>query len=119
MTRKPQRPPLHDGAVSIYRVDNGAENGAMPLDHPVLLGSLHYHRRTVGIQRAYLAKQAESKIDLLLRCPYRKEVRAMDVAVPTIDGQQYRIAMIQVPEDIAPPVMDLTLERLEVDYDLS
>ena len=57
-------------------------------------------------------------LDLLLRCPCRPEVSTQDVAVPTLDGRQYRITLVQVPEDIHPPVMDLTLERLERDYDM-
>lgn len=81
-------------------------------------GKLRFHRRTVGVQRQYLAAQAHAKVDYLLRCPYVPAITVLDVAVPTIDNKQYRITAIQVPEDIRPPVMDLTLERLEADYDL-
>ncbi len=118
MQSKQAAPPFDDGAVTIYRVSNGAAPGDMPAEKPIRLGVLHYHRRTIGVQRRYLALQAQAKLDLLLRCPYRIEVSAQDVAVPTLDGHQYRITDIQVPEDIQPPVMDLTLERLEADYAL-
>ncbi len=118
MKPQPQKTPLHDGAVSIYRIGDPSQNGDMPAKTLTLLGTLHYHRRTIGIQRAYLALQSNAKIDLLLRCPYREEVKAKDIAVPTLDGKQYKIMMVQVPEDIKPTMMDLTLERLETDYDL-
>lgn len=81
--------------------------------------ALRYQRRTVGIKRHYAALTAGVRADLLLRVPYRPEVSAQDVAVPTPDGKQYRITLVQVPEDVVPPVMDLTLQRLERDYDLS
>lgn len=110
---------LNDGQVVIYAVENAAEPGMMPRDHLVKKGVLRYKRRTVGIQRYYTAAQANAKVDLLLRVPYVGEVEANDVAVPTLDGKQYRVSLVQVIEDEMPPVMDLTLERLEVEYDFA
>ena len=109
----------HDGLVTVYRVENQAAPGDKPVERLVRKGVLRYQRRTVGIQRHYAAMNAGARVDLLLRVPYRPEVSAQDVAVPTLDGKQYRITLVQVPEDMTPPVMDLTLERLERDYDLS
>jgi hypothetical protein len=40
------------------------------------------------------------------------------VAIPN-DGKQYRIIQVQYPEDMEPPVMDLTLEELLQDYDIA
>lgn len=110
---------FNDGTVTIYAVENSAGPGNLPEAALVRKGTLRYQRRTVGIRRHYAALTAGAKVDLLLRVPYRPEVSAQDVAVPTLDGKQYRITFVQVPEDVAPPVMDLTLERLEMDYDLS
>ena len=110
---------FHDGLVTVYRVENQAAPGDKPVERLVRKGVLRYQRRTVGIQRHYAAMNAGARVDLLLRVPYRPEVSAQDVAVPTLDGKQYRITLVQVPEDMTPPVMDLTLERLERDYDLS
>lgn len=114
----PAAQPLNDGLVTIYTVTDSAAAGSAPKEAITKKVLLRYHRRTVGIQRQYLAMQANARVDLLLRCPYRPEVSTLDVAVPTLDSRQYRITAVQVPEDIRPPMMDLTLERLEVDYDL-
>ena len=109
---------FNDGIVTIYAVENSAAPGRMPESVLIRKGTLRYKRRTVGIKRHYAAMNAGAKVDLLLRVPYGPEVSAQDVAVPAPDGKQYRITLVQVPEDAAPRVMDLTLERLERDYDL-
>lgn len=113
-----QAPPLCDGLVSIYREENTAAPGDAPKVKPVKKGVLRYRRRTVGLNRYYTAGQANVRVDLLLRVPWMREVSVQDIAVPTLDGKPYRITLIQVPEDIAPPVMDLQLERLAGKYDL-
>lgn len=110
---------FNDGWADIYRVENRALPGRKPEEHLLPKGRLRYKRRTIGIERHYAALGAGARVDLLLRVPYRPEVSAQDVAVPVPDGRQYRITLVQVPEDMVPPVMDLTLERLEKNYDLS
>lgn len=128
---------FHDGLVTIYRVENRAAPGDKPVERLVKKAVLRYARRTVGVRRHYAAMNAGARVDLLLRVPFRPEVSPQDVAVPTLDGKQYRITLVQVPEDAAGSrhwaggpttarggasaahVMDLTLERLERDYDLS
>lgn len=110
---------FNDGLVTIYRVENRAAPGDKPVERLVRKTVLRYQRRTVGIKRHYAAMNAGARVDLLLRVPFRPEVSPQDVAVPTLDGRQYRITLVQVPEDVTPPIMDLTLERLERDYDLS
>ena len=110
---------FNDGMIVVYAVENRAAPGEKPKDALFKRGTLRYQRRTVGIQRHYAAMNAGARVDLLLRVPYRRSVSTQDVAVPTLDGKQYRITLIQVPEDVVPPVMDLTLERLERDYELS
>lgn len=109
---------FNDGLVTIYRVENQAAPGNKPVERLVEKAALRYTRRTVGIRRHYAALSAGARVDLLLRTWYRSDVSPQDVAVPTQDGRQYRITLVQVPEDVAPPVMDLTLERLERDYEL-
>ncbi len=110
---------FNDGLVTVYRVENQAAPGDKPVERLVRKVVLRYRRRTVGIQRHYAALNAGAKVDLLLRVPFHRSVSAQDVAVPTADGRQYRITLVQAPEDVTPPVMDLTLERLERNYDLS
>lgn len=112
------KPQTHnDGIVKIYRVDNIAQPGNKPQEGLVLKHALRYKERTVGITRVRLALQTGAEISYVLRCPRLRDVSPQDVAIPN-DGRQYRITMVQYPEDINPPVMDLELERLEHDYEM-
>ena len=107
-----------DGVVNIYKVSNLALPGDMPREGLVLQQTLRYHERTVGITRKYAALQSNKEVNFVIRCP---EVRAVetDYIAVLVDGKQYRISWIQYPEDIDPPVMDMTLERLSDFYDIS
>jgi hypothetical protein len=99
---------FNDGIVCIYDLAD---------DVLTLKRSLRYHERTVGLSRHYTAKQSQVKIAYVLRCPRLRDVSAQDIAIPN-DGKQYRIEQIQYPEDIEPPVMDLTLSELLAVYDI-
>lgn len=110
------RQTFNDGILKVYRVTNGGVEGGKPVETLTLKESLRYHRRTVGLNRYYTAMQANQRVDAVLRCPLRPAVSVQDIVVT--GGKQYRVTLIQLPEDIVPPVMDLTLTRLEQDYDL-
>lgn len=109
---------LNDGIVEIFTVENAAENGDTPIE--TLAGNPHerlrYAERTVGVTRHYAAMQAKERVDLLIRVPFRPGVSTDDVAIPTRDGKQYRITLIQKIEKTLPAMMDLTLRRLEHEY---
>ncbi len=105
-----------DGLLRVYRLENIAPPGEYPEDGLTLLYTLPYRERTVGVQRHWLAAEAKVKISHLLRCPrppdtptHKRAISTADV-VQLRDGLQYAIRQIQYPEDILPPVMDLTLE---------
>ena len=112
---------FNDGIVRIYKIENTASPGNKPVESPVLKKTLRYHERTVGVTRYYQALKDDVKVDLVLRCPKVRGIseRKKDilVAVPE-DGLQYKVGQVQYPEDITPPVMDLSLERLGTDYDI-
>ena len=109
---------FNDGLVSVYDTQNLAAAGDTPEEtlEAVPKIKLRYHRRTVGVKRHYEAMQASERVDLLIRVPYRPTVTTGDIAIPTDDGKQYRITLIQRIEGISPPVMDLTLRRVEHEY---
>lgn len=115
MLKKTQN--FNDGVVRICEIENVAEPGKMPVELLLLKRKLRYKERMVGLKRFYEAKQANVNVKYVLRCPRLRDVSAQDVAVPN-DGKQYRIVQIQYPEDIDPPVMDITLEELTQHYDL-
>ena len=105
-----------DGLVRLYTVENAAAPGDKPREQLALRHSLRYEERTVGVTRHYAAMQANDRVDLVLRCQ-RVPTSALDVAIPN-DGKQYRITLIQHPAGVEPSSMDLTLRRLEMDYEL-
>ena len=104
--------------MKVYGVTNSAANGSKPVEALKLKHTLRYHERTVGLTRYYEALQANVKVQYVLRCPRLIGVSTQDVAVPN-DGKQYRIVQVQYPEDVQPPVMDLTLEEVAATYDIS
>ena len=116
MPKKTQN--YNDGVVSIYAVSDMGVNGSMPAETLTLKHMLRYHERTVGLNRFYTAKQTNVEVKYVLRCPRLRDVSAQDIAIPN-DRKQYRIIQVQYPEDIDPPVMDLTLEELLQDYDIT
>lgn len=103
-----------DGLVTICRLVDLAKPGDRPKEGLAPKETLRFHRRTVGMKRYYTAMQANQQVDAVIRCPFRDTVTAQDVAV--LEGKQYRVTLVQRPEGIAPPVMDLTLSRLERNY---
>jgi len=109
---------FNDGMVHIFSVSNAAENGKRPVKQLQKKHELCYDERTVGVTRLYAAKQANAQIAYLLRCPRLREVSTQDRAIPN-DGRQYQITAIQYPEDVVPPCMDITLERVTEDYDIT
>ncbi|MBR2132903.1 MAG: hypothetical protein IJ955_10305 [Oscillospiraceae bacterium] len=109
---------LNDGVVRIYGTSNSAPAGKAPvyvLD-ATSKEMLRYQQRTVGVKRHYEALQARERVDLLIRVLCRPTISVHDIAVPTLDGKQYEITLIQRIEGSVPPVMDLTLRRLEREY---
>lgn len=121
--QKIQLQTFNDGIVNIYSVGNTAPFGGMPKDGLKLkVRSLRYKERTVGMNRYWAAMQSSVKVDMVIRVPYTPirmmAISTQDIVIPT-DGEQYRIVQIQKPEDIYPPVMDLSLERLVQKYDIA
>lgn len=107
----------NDGMVEICAVSDGARPGYQPVEQLRFKARLRYEERTLGIQRAYLAKQAQTEVERVLRTPRVKGVGPRDVAV-TEDGRQYRVDLVQSVNGVYPPSVDLTLARLEQEGDL-
>ena len=113
---------FNDGEVNIYRVENTALPGDMPVNGLVLKQTLRYRERTVGFNRYYVALHEDVKVDYVIRCPEVRGLseKATDILVAIlIDGYQYTVKHTQYIEDAQPPSMDLTLERAGADYAVS
>ena len=108
---------FNDGIVNIYSVGNVAEPGNKPKDGlTIKVSNLRYEERTVGMSRFWTAKQEQAQISQLVRVQRIDSVTTHDVVI--LNGQQYDIKQFQYIQDIEPPCMDLSLERLEVAYEI-
>ena len=114
MWKAPNRPrheisqTFNDGIVQIYTAENRADPGYQPVEELRLKISLRYEERRLGIQRDYLARQNQVRIERVLRVQRAGDVSNQDVAI-TEDGQRYRIDLVQVVEGVYPPSVDLSL----------
>lgn len=106
---------FNDGVLKIYSVKDSSSSGNMPVETITLKNALRYKERTVGFKRFLTALQQNIRVEYVLRCPRIRGVTTQDVAIP-IDNVQYRIVQVQYPEDVDPPVMDLTLEEVTTSY---
>ena len=108
----------NDGLVQSFSVTNAAAPGRMPVEQLTPKIKLRYEERSLGLQRYYSGKQNQVEVERVIRTPRRREVSSQDVAV-TEDGTQYRIDLVQPVKDTYPPSMDLTLSRIDQNYDVS
>lgn len=108
-----------DGLLRICRLENVSVKGRMPQEQLVTRCSEYYERRTVGVTRYYAALGADKQVDMVLRIWRNTSITIKDYAVLE-DSSQYRIVFIQeLLNDDGLEVMDLTLEALEKNYDLT
>ena len=110
---------MDDGVCRIYTVTDSAENGEMP--NPTLheYGDYEwaFEDRMISYSRQYAAMGADQQIDRIIRI-WRTPVRIGDVVV--IGDEQYRIDNVQPTlDDDSLKVTDLTLRRLEANYDIA
>ena len=110
---------MDSGTCRIYTVTDAAENGEMP--NPTLheYGDYEwsFEDRMISYSRQYAAMGVDQQIDRIIRI-WRTPVRIGDVVV--IDGEQYRIDNVQPTlDDDSLQVVDLTLRRLEGNYDIA
>ena len=110
---------MDSGTCRIYTVTDAAENGEMP--NPTLheYGDYEwsFEDRMISYSRQYAAMGVDQQIDRIIRI-WRTPVRIGDVVV--IDTEQYRIDNVQPTlDDDSLQVTDLTLRRLEANYDIT
>ena len=110
---------MDSGTCRIYTVTDAAGNGEMP--NPTLheYGDYEwsFEDRMISYSRQYAAMGADQQIDRIIRI-WRTPVRIGDVVV--IESEQYRIDNVQPTlDDDSLRVVDLTLRRLEENYDIT
>lgn len=104
-----------DGIVEIYTVGNIAPAGYPPQEGLTFKQKLRFNEKTLGLQRLNAALQMNVNISRVINCPYLDDISTQDIAV--IRGKQYKVTIIQKVMD-RPPTMDLSLQRLEGDYEI-
>lgn len=110
---------IYDKKLILYSLQNTAAKGMMPKEQLVKIGEEYYGSRVIGYNRQYAALGADQRIDELVRIWRNNQVRANHYAVLE-DGLQYRINFVQHPlDDDGLEVTDLTLVRLEENYDVA
>ena len=104
------------GILTLYSLQNTADEGDMPAEKLVPIGTAYYAERTVGYNRIYAARGANEEVDTVVRC-YNTDIPYSAKYVILEDGQQYQITVKQkiVDEDAT----DLTLVRMEDYYDVT
>lgn len=110
---------IYDKKLILYSLQNTAAKGLMPKEQLVKTGEEYYGSRVIGYNRQYAALGADQRIDELVRIWRNNQVRANHYAVLE-DGLQYRINFVQhLLDDDGLEVTDLTLVRLEENYDVA
>jgi hypothetical protein len=108
---------FNDGILHIYSVENIAESGNLPKDRlKAKISNLRYSERVVGMVRYWTAFQNQIQINQMVRTQRIDSVNVHDVAV--LNGKYYDIVQIQYVQDVEPACMDLSLERLETEYEI-
>lgn len=111
---------LDRGIAAIVRREDGANKGDRPGAHTVEVYRSPYAERTVGMSRFYTAKQANDRVDMLVRLlkpdDPKTVIHADDMCVLSHDGMTYRITQVQHirDEDAGQECIDLSLERIGV-----
>ena len=109
-----------DGVVKIYSLSDASQPGAMPIPklspQPIL--TLRYQEQRLGITRYYNALQNQIQIERVIRVPRAGVITNQNVAI-TEDERQYGIEMVQSVLDAYPPSVDITLSKIEQEYEVA
>lgn len=125
-----------DGVLFICDLLNTAQNGDMPKEQLVKISKHWFEIRTIGANRAYLAKGVNEQLDMLVRIELNNNVRIGQYCMLG-NGDQYRITLVSSGEDAnertkqvdkyyyrQPAIVglkytELSLTRLESNYDVA
>lgn len=121
--RAPHRPDneitqeMNSGVVKIYSVEDSAQPGYQPKPSLTLKLTLRYEEQRLGINRLYLSRQNQAEIEKVIRVPRQDSISNQDVAILE-SGSQYSIDYTQTVQDVYPPCLDLSLVKIEQDYEV-
>ena len=113
--KKTQLQTFNDGIVWIYKLADVSQPGFKPMFKPSLYKKLPFRYKTIGVRRNYEAMQAGVRLDEMISIPQDRKISSQDIAV--IEGVQYDIKQAQAINNTSPRTSDLSLQRLEENYD--
>ena len=101
-----------DGILTIYKVENTAHPGQMPVEGLTEKDRYYYGFDTLGINRFYTALQAQQQIEAVVNVPGWGDIAATDICALD-NGDQFRIVMRQPTlDDNGLRITKLSLERI-------
>ena len=109
---------LNSGVVYIYSMEDSAQPGYQPKPSLSLKLILRYEEQRLGINRLYLSRQNQAEIKKVIRVPRQDSISNQDVAILE-NGSQYSIDYTQTVQDVYPPCLDLSLVKVEQNYEVS
>lgn len=110
---------LDSGVLRICTLKQIGQNGKMPKQQLVPGQRKYYGERVVGYGRQYAAMGASERVDMLARIWQDRTVRIGMYALDGL-GDQYRIGNVQhLTDEDGLKVTDLSLERLDDNYDIA
>ena len=108
---------LNSGVVYIYSVEDSAQPGYQPKPALKLKLTLRYEEQRLGINRLYMSRQNQAEIEKVIRVPRQDSISNQDVAILE-NGSQYSIDYTQTVQDVYPPCLDLSLVKVEQNYEV-
>ncbi len=110
---------LDSGTLLLCNLENTASNGHMPVQKLVPYARHWFQERTIGINRQYLAKGANERVDLYVYIHEDRRVRPNQFVVLG-NGEQMRINMIDhvIEENTNLKYTTMNLQRLDENYDV-
>lgn len=106
----------NDGIVQICHVEDAAAPGYAPEYRLTPKINLRFSEQRLGINRLYLSRQNQVEILRVLRIPRRDDISSQDVAI--VNGKQYQIDSCQIVPDVWPSSQDVSLKKVEQEYDV-
>lgn len=106
-----------DGILKIYSLENIAQPGEKPKQKLKYKSSHYFGFETVGINRYYVAKQANVQVSDIIHVWLDRTIRVTDICILE-DGLQYKCAQVQHVEEDGLRITKITLERLGESYEL-
>ena len=105
-----------DGILTIYKVENTAQPGQMPVEGLTEKDRYYYGFDALGINRYYTALQAQQQIEAVVNVPGWGDIAPTDICALD-NGAQFRIVMRQPTlDDNGLRITKLSLERINEKY---